>query len=83
MSVSGGTDYTEFDKFGWIAVDATFVFLKEIVDRFALRYGAGLGLGIVRGEVRRTDALCTGTDIQNDCTLNPAAVTRAGSRRMM
>jgi hypothetical protein len=69
--VSTKTDFTEFDGLGWVTIDAAFVFHHPLTDKLAFRYGGGLGLGIVTGEVRQTDALCSSEDIQNDCMANP------------
>jgi hypothetical protein len=73
-SVSADTDFTEFDGFGWVTLDATFVFHNPLNDKFALRYGAGFGLGIITGRVLQTDSTCTSTNIQEDCT----AITNPG-----
>ena len=64
-------DYVEFDGLGWFTVDLAFMFHSPINDKVAFRYGAGFGLGIVTGEALQTDSICTGRDIQNDCTPDP------------
>jgi hypothetical protein len=51
-------DFTEFDSFAFLSVDASFVWhtkLSKIVD---LRYGAGIGLGLVLGDIYSTDTDC-------------------------
>jgi|GEM_PF-1334218 len=52
-------DDVEFDGFGMIGLDVAFVWHEPITDFFSLRYGAGLGLGIILGEVRQTDTICS------------------------
>lgn len=63
----GTTDYVEFDGFGWATLDAAFVFHEPLTDVISLRYGGGFGLGLLVGEIRETDAVCTGPDAQTDC----------------
>lgn len=63
----GTIDYVEFDGFSWLTLDAAFVFHEPLSDTVALRYGGGLGLGILFGDVFQTDAVCTGNDVQEDC----------------
>lgn len=69
----GSVDYVEFDHLQWLTVELTAVGRLNIHKILALRYGAGLGLGIVRGEMRQTDALCTSDDLQRDCMIDPDA----------
>jgi hypothetical protein len=66
-SVSAKTDFTEFDGFSWLTLDATIVLHRQLAPKFFLRYGAGLGFGILLGEVRQTDAICTSADVADDC----------------
>jgi hypothetical protein len=49
--------------FSWISFDTNFIWNSRITDLIAIRYGAGLGIGIIRGDVLRSDARCTGSDI--------------------
>ena len=53
-------DLVEFEGFGWISADITLVWHKALHDRVALRYGGGLGVGVLRGELLRTDTVCSG-----------------------
>lgn len=67
----GQVDFTDFDGFHIYSVDASvlgYLTLHEIV---ALRYGAGLGIGFVRGQITRTDASCTSDRLQRDCVPYP------------
>ena len=53
-------------------LDVAFVWSEPITDFFAIRYGAGLGLGIILGDVLQTDTTCldgtTPSTIQGRCT---------------
>ena len=60
-------DFVEFEGFGWITADVTFLHHTQFGPYFALRYGGGAGIGFFLGEVQRTDYRCTSTDIENDC----------------
>lgn len=66
-NISAKTDFSEFDGFAWVTVDATFVFHTSLSPLIALRYGAGFGLGVILGEIYQTDSMCTSADIQEDC----------------
>ena len=64
---NGTVDFIEFDGLSWFTIDAAFVFHKKLSDLVSLRYGGGIGLGIVTGDVISTDAICTGPNTQDDC----------------
>lgn len=59
-------DLVQFEDFRWITFDATFVWHTRLHEMFALRYGAGIGLGVLMGEVLRTDYVCSGTELTLD-----------------
>jgi hypothetical protein len=61
----------DFQKLSQITIEGTIIGRAKIHKILALRYGAGLGVGIVRGEVIQTDQLCTSEDIQESCTADP------------
>lgn len=65
-------DFVEFEGFGWITAEVTFLNHTEITKQFAIRYGGGAGIGIIRGEVRRTDYRCQSADLET-CSESPAA----------
>jgi len=69
-------DYIEFDDFSWVAADVAFLFNAPLNKQLSFRYGAGLGVGVVLGEVRQTDSTCAANtdDIQTDCMRNPNAM---------
>jgi hypothetical protein len=60
-------DLVEFDNFGWVGADVSFIWQQELAKMVALRYGAGIGLGVILGDVLRTDYHCT-TDDVNSCS---------------
>ncbi len=65
-------DLVEFDGFGWFTIDFTFAWRNEFTKQIALRYGAGIGLGIVLGDILRTDYRCTTADVSS-CSQSPTA----------
>jgi hypothetical protein len=68
-------DLVEFEGFGWVTIDATFVWHTSVHEKAALRYGAGLGLGIITGDVLRTDYRCTTSEISS-CSQVPGGKVR-------
>jgi hypothetical protein len=58
-------DFVEFEGFGWITADVTFLNHTRFGQYFALRYGGGAGIGVLLGEVKRTDRLCTSSDLDS------------------
>lgn len=73
-SVPGQVDYTDFTGFHTYSIDATFVGYLSLHKVLAIRYGAGLGLGIIRGQITRTDSICSSDNIQRDCVPDPDGV---------
>lgn len=68
-----GVDYVAYDDFSWIAVDASFIWHTNIVgDILSLRYGAGLGIGLLQGDVLQSDRICTGTTVDTCNLPDPA-----------
>ena len=65
-------DYVEFEDFGWFTLEASFMYHTEIVPQFSIRYGGGAGLGIIMGDVVRTDQICTSADTDS-CNEKPGA----------
>ena len=70
-SIPGHVDFTKFDGFHWYSIDATFVGYLALHRILAIRYGAGLGVGIIRGQITRTDSICSSDNIQRDCVPDP------------
>lgn len=48
------TDYVQFKNFGMYTADVSFVWHSYLNDWFGLHYGAGLGLGVMTGQMLRT-----------------------------
>ena len=68
-------DFVEFDGFGWLSLEVNFINHTELASNFYLRYGGGIGLGILFGEIRRTDYRCS-TDDPDSCTEYMGAVNQ-------
>jgi hypothetical protein len=57
-------DYTRFDGLGMIGLDASFIWHANLSSKVQLRYGGGLGIGIVTGAMYKTKMKCaTGTTL--------------------
>jgi hypothetical protein len=52
------TDLVQVRGLGLITMDAAYVLRQYFSPYFGIHYGAGLGLGVVRGKVLRTSATC-------------------------
>jgi hypothetical protein len=60
-------DFIDFDGLAWVTADLAFLFNSPINEKLTFRYGAGFGLGLVLGEVRQTDQVCSSTDFEESC----------------
>jgi hypothetical protein len=60
-NISVDTDLVQFRNFSLITMDAAFISRQYFSPYFGIHYGAGLGLGVVRGKVLRTSAECDQT----------------------
>jgi len=58
-------------RLGWVTLEFTFLNHAPISKRLAIRYGAGLGVGLVRGDLGRYDIICN--NATND-SLEPGCV---------
>jgi hypothetical protein len=59
-------DLREFENFGMISVDASFIWHTDITEKIQLRYGAGIGLGIMTGKMYLTETRCPpGTTLED------------------
>jgi hypothetical protein len=70
-------DFREFDSFGMVSVDASFIWHTDITEKIQLRYGAGIGLGLMTGkmDVTKTTSCPAGTTL--DDLDNSGVCTRA------
>ncbi len=48
-------------KLGWITAEFTYFHHVPLTKQIALRFGGGLGIGIVTGELQRIDVVCAST----------------------
>ncbi len=55
-----GPDNNGGKRLGWFTIEFTFLHHTPLHKLVALRYGAGLGLGVVTGELGRFDVFCVG-----------------------
>jgi hypothetical protein len=68
-------DFTEFDGFGWVTLEANFINHYAFTKSVALRYGGGAGIGILFGDITHIDRACTNSDPAS-CTID----TNGGNR---
>jgi hypothetical protein len=71
-TASADTDWVQFKNLGLWTVDLSVIQRQFFNEVFGVHYGAGLGLGIVQGEVLRTSSAgCTEKDIGNSKLCRP------------
>jgi len=73
-TVAGKVDYVTYHDLQMFTAEVTVVNHVQLHKFLELRFGAGLGIGVVRGEMHKTDALCTGSRLAQDCMIDPAAM---------
>jgi hypothetical protein len=69
--MGGSVDRVEDDGFGWVTAELTFMYHTPILPQLAVRYGGGAGIGVLLGDVRRTDQLCASNSLDS-CIDAPA-----------
>jgi hypothetical protein len=52
-------DYVHFDNFSMLSVDGAFIWHAELTPFMQLRYGAGIGIGFLLGNIKKTKTTCT------------------------
>jgi len=73
------TDLVQFRNFGFIGFDATFIWRTVISEYVAFRYGAGLGIAIMTGEMLRTSAAgCNEQNVGNTSQCKPIFCPASG-----
>lgn len=70
------TDLVQFRNFGFVGLDATFIWRSPLSEYVAFRYGAGLGLAIMTGEMLRTSAAGCTEQNKGDVTVCKPIVCR-------
>lgn len=65
-------DYVEFDNFGWVTAELSFLYHTPIIPQLSVRYGGGAGIGVITGDVLRTDYRCATASLDS-CTESPTA----------
>jgi hypothetical protein len=74
-------DYLHFDNFSLISLDWSFIWHSDITPRFQFRYGAGIGVGFLIGNIQKYQQPCNpGTtadqlDDPNFCPVNNRATS--------
>lgn len=63
-------DYVEFRDFGWFTLEVTFLNHTRLGKMVALRYGGGAGIGIMKGDVVRTDYRCSVSTLDRETLRN-------------
>ncbi len=58
-------DYVEFEDFGWVTAEVSFMYHTPIIPQLAIRYGGGAGVGVFFGDVVRTDYVCTSSSVDS------------------
>ncbi len=72
------TDYVQFRGLSLLGVDASFVGRRRFGQYLGLRYGAGVGLAVVRGKMLRTSsAMCTPGNVGDPRACRPRVCAAA------
>lgn len=58
-------DYVTFDNFSMVSVDGTFIWHSDLTDIIQFRYGAGIGIGFLLGDIKKQKASCSSTTTVN------------------
>jgi hypothetical protein len=66
-------DLVEFEGFALLGVDASFIWHQRIAPRVDLRYGAGIGIAAVLGDIFQTDTACVPGGGIESCMPDPSA----------
>ena len=59
-------DFINFDNFGMISADATFIWHTNIVPTVQFRYGAGIGIGFLLGDLKSQKSVCNANTTADD-----------------
>jgi hypothetical protein len=73
------TDLVQFRNFGFVGLDATLIWRSVISEYVAFRYGAGLGIAIMTGQLLRTSAAgCTEQNAGSTAACRPIYCPASG-----
>jgi hypothetical protein len=78
--ITADTDLVQFRNFSLITMDAAFISRQYFSPYFGIHYGAGLGLGVVRGKVLRTSAQCDPTTGKCKVVMNEPAPNKPNTQ---
>ncbi len=76
------TDFVQFRGLAMYGADASFIWHTNFSDWFGMHYGAGIGIGVLAGDVLRTSndsTLCTEANAGNLAQCHPKGVSCTGS----
>jgi hypothetical protein len=74
-------DLTEFDGLALLGLDVAFIWHANLHERVQLRYGAGLGIGLVLGKVYQTDTMCpAGTTLDDLDNVDQCPIATGATR---
>jgi hypothetical protein len=75
------TDLVQFRSFGLVGVDVSFIWHQMFNDWIGMHYGAGIGIGIVTGQILRTSdsSACTDQNAGDLSVCHPVNITCTGS----
>jgi len=74
-TASVDTDFVQFRSLGFFNIDISFIWHTMFTDWIGMHYGAGLGVGIVHGEILRTsDFGCTDGNVGDLTQCHPRNV---------
>ena len=70
--VSGEVQRNRFDGLQWYTAEVNIVNNLSVHKFLEIRFGAGIGVGYLRGDVIQSDVVCTTERIPDDCTVYQA-----------
>jgi hypothetical protein len=76
------TDFVQFRGLAMYGADASFIWHTDFTDWFGIHYGAGIGVGVLGGDVLRTsndNTLCNEANAGDLSQCHPKGVTCTGS----
>lgn len=66
-TIAGEVMYNDFDGLQWFTGEINIVNNLAVHKFLEFRFGAGIGIGYVHGELKQTEAVCTSESIPDDC----------------